>query len=470
MVRAGGLGIGSLAAILMLAFGPPGDMPKAAWAAASVAVLMAVWWISEPIPLPATALLPLILFPPLGVAPMPEIAPAYANPLILLFFGGFMLAAAMQRHGLHRWLALHMARIAGRTPVAIIASTMATTAFLSMWVSNTATAMVMFPIGLSIVDALKASEARADAPVWRDFPAALMLAIAYSATIGGMATLIGTPPNALFAAYMKSHGVTIGFGEWMRIGLPVALALLPLAWFVLTRVAFSIPSDLTVDTSAMGSPAKLRPPQKVVGVILLLTALAWLLRPLLDHYLPGLPLSDAGIALAAAVALFLVPEDWKAGRALLSWRDLTTVRWDVLILFGGGLALADAIATSGLATTIGEALQALVVVPLPLLLLIIMFSIVFLGELASNTAVAAIFLPIAGAAAIAVGAPALTFALPIALAASLGFMLPVATPPNAIVYGSSLVSSQQMLRAGLILNLTTVPIVALLTYLLGDTL
>lgn len=465
--RAAGLGFGIVTPALMLLAGPPGQVTGTAWAAAAVAVMMATWWISEPIPLPATALLPLVLFPFLGVAPISDVAPAYADPLIFLFFGGFILAAALQRHGLHRWLALHMVRIAGRSPSAIIAAIMGATAFLSMWVSNTAAAMVMLPIGLSMVDVLSSGRTADETTRWSDFSAALMLAIAYSATIGGMATLIGTPPNALFAAHMKAQGVTFGFVEWMRIGLPAVLVLLPLTWFVLTRISFSIPRDLAIDVDVLGRPAELRPQQKVVGLVLLATALAWLLRPLLSGYLQGIPLSDAGIALTAAVLLFLLPEDWRSGRALLSWSDVANLRWDVLILFGGGLALADAIAKSGLASTIGEALQALVVVPLPLLLLVTMFCIVFLGELASNTAIAAIFLPVGSAAVLALGVPQVTFALPIALAASLGFMLPVATPPNAIVYGSNVVSSRQMLRAGLVLNLTTVPIVAFLAYVLA---
>ncbi len=455
----------------MLAIGPPADMPQAAWVAAAVAILMATWWMTEPIPLAATALLPLVLLPPLGVAPLSKIAPAYADPLILLFFGGFMLAAAMQRHGLHRWLALHLARVAGRTPSAIVASTMGTTAFLSMWVSNTATAMVMLPIGLSIVDGLKSRTADSNAEPWGDFPAVLMLAIAYAATIGGMATLIGTPPNALFAAYMqKTHGITIAFDDWLKVGLPVVTALLPLAWLVLTRVVFSIPKGLRIEAASLGRPPPLNRPQKLVGTILLFTALAWLLRPFISSLIPGLSLSDAGIALTAAIILFLVPEDFRQGRSLLGWSDVAGLRWDVLILFGGGIALADAIATTGLAAAVGQLLQTLVALPLPLLLLITMFIIVFLGELASNTAVAAIFLPVAGAAALAVGAPPLMFALPVALAASLGFMLPVATPPNAIVYGSGLVSSQQMLRAGLLLNLTTVPIVTLFACLFSASL
>lgn len=468
--------IGLLAAAIMLIIGPPADMPQAAWMTAAVAILMATWWMTEPIPLAATALLPLVLLPPLGVAPLSQVAPSYADPLILLFFGGFMLAAAMQRHGLHRWLALHLARFAGRTPSAIIASTMATTAFLSMWVSNTATAMVMLPIGLSIVDGLKSQAAtldnqHPDTSNWGHFPAVLMLAIAYSATIGGMATLIGTPPNALFAAYMqKSHGVTIAFYDWLKIGLPIVAALLPLAWLVLTRVMFSMPKGLSIDVSSAGKPQRLDRPQKIVGVVLMLTALAWLLRPFAGHLVPGLSLTDAGIALTAAIILFLIPEDFQKGRALLGWSDVARLRWDVLILFGGGLALADAIASTGLAATLGQLLQALVALPLPLLLLITMFMIVFLGELASNTAVAAIFLPVAGAAAVAVGVPPMTFALPVALAASLGFMLPVATPPNAIVYGSGLVSSRQMLRAGIVLNLTTVPVVALFAYLFAASL
>lgn len=461
-----GLGLGPLAAAMMLLAGAPGEVPPAAWHAAAAAVLMAVWWITEPIPLAITALLPLVLFPPLGIGGIEAVAPAYADPLILLFLAGFMLAAAMQRHGLHRWLALRLLRLGGRTPASMVASMMAATAFLSMWVSNTATAMVMLPIGQSIIEGLREREGKL-----AQLPAALILAIAYAATIGGMATLVGTPPNALFASFMqKTHGISIGFFEWMLVGLPVAATLLPATWLVLTRVAFTMPTGLRFDATGLQDAGPLSRPQKLVGIVLVMTAAAWISRPLLAGLLPGLALSDAGIAMTAVIILFILPSSWLSRDPLLIWSDLKAVRWDVLILFGGGLALADAIAATGLAQWLGQLFHALGSWPAPLLVLAIMVVIVYLGELASNTAIAAIFLPVAGAAALGLGEPPLMLALPVAMAASLGFMLPVATPPNAIVYGSGLVTARQMLKAGTILDVLTIPIVAALAMLLGPLL
>ena len=429
---------------------------------------MAAWWMTEPVPLAATALLPLVLFPPLGIGRIDKVAAAYADPLIVLFLGGFILAAAMQRHGLHRWLALRLLRLGGSTPASIVASMMGATAFLSMWVSNTATAMVMLPIGQSLVEGMRDTKGRADMTGLGQFPAALALAIAYAATIGGMAALDGTPPNAMFASYMqKTHGVSIGFAEWLLVGVPVAVVLLPLTWLVLTRIAFVMPRDLRVDVAVLRDPGHLSRPQKMVGVVLLTTAAAWTLRPVIAGLVPALGLSDAGIALMGVMALFVLPSDRSGRNPLLLWSDLKGIRWDVLILFGGGLALADAIATTGLAHALGQLFHALDTWPAWLQVLAIMIVVVYLGELASNTAIAAVFLPVAGAAAIGLGASPLTLALPVALAASLGFMLPVATPPNAIVYGSGLITSRQMLRAGAILDIVTIPIVALLAMLIG---
>lgn len=455
----------------MLVAGAPEGMPPTAWHAATVAVLMAAWWIAEPVPLAVTALLPLVLFPPLGIGGIEKVAPAYADPLILLFLGGFILAAAMQHHGLHRWLALRLLRRGGRTPAAMIASMMGATALLSMWVSNTATAMVMLPIGQSLVEGMRETHGRSDPSRLGQLPSALILAIAYAATIGGMATLVGTPPNALFASYMqKAHGVSIGFAEWLLVGFPVVLVLLPVTWLVLTRIAFIVPKDIRFDVAGMHDPGPLSRPQKLVALVLLATAAAWICRPFVAGLLPGLALSDAGIALVGVIVLFILPSDWSRRNPLLSWSDLKGIRWDVLILFGGGLALAEAIAATGLAHALGQLFHALGAWPIWLLVLALMTAIVYLGELASNTAIAAIFLPVAGAAAIGLGAPPLALALPVAMAASLGFMLPVATPPNAIVYGSGLVTSRQMMRAGAILDIVTIPIVALLAMLIGPLL
>lgn len=415
-----------------------GGLSAPALAAAGVGLMMAIWWMTEAVPLPATALAPLALFPLLGVAPIAEVGAAYADPLIFLFLGGFLLARAIERWGLHRRLALAALAGAGGRPAATVGAVMAATAFLSLWISNTASAMVMAPIAASIA-AAKPADGR--------FAAALMLGVAFAATIGGMGTVIGTPPNALFAAYMReSHGVEIGFAEWMAVGLPAALILLPIAWALLTRVYFP-PAEGRIALT-LGESARMGPGARRAAVVAGLAALGWIARPALVAAFPGLGISDAGIAMLAALLLFTLPSGEKPGERLLDWSMAAGLRWDVLILFGGGLALAAAIDDVGLAAWIGRQAQALEGWPVLALLTVFALVIVYLGELASNTAMAAIFLPVAGAAAVGMGAEPLVFALPVALAASIGFMLPVATPPNAIVFIHPAVTRARMLRAG----------------------
>ena len=447
---------------MILSPSPPG-LPDAGWAVASLAILMMIWWMTEAIALAATALAPLVVLPLLGVKSIDAVAQSYAHPLIFLFLGGFLIAKALERWGLHRRFAAAILRHGHQGPAGLIASLMAATAFLSMWISNTATAMVMVPIAQSIIHSRRHDAGSAGDG--GDFAAALMLGIAFSATIGGMATLIGTPPNALLAGYVQTaHGIDIGFGQWMLLGVPVMAVLLPVTWLILTRLVFD-PGDsrefaigLLTDAA---QPAPLRLPfgAKLVTVIVAATALALVFRPLLETLLPGLPLSDAGIVMTAALVLFATPAGGPDAGMLLDWDDAKTIRWDVLILFGGGLALATAIDGSGLSRAFGSGLSALEVLPMALIVLVAMAAMVYLGELASNTAMAAVFLPIASAAALALGAAPLELVLPVGLAASLGFMLPVATPPNAIVYGSGEVSSRQMLKAGAILDVVAILIV-----------
>jgi sodium-dependent dicarboxylate transporter 2/3/5 len=285
-----------------------------------------------------------------------------------------------------------------------------------------------------------------------------------------MGTLIGTPPNALLACYMQdSQGIEIGFADWMLVGVPTVLILLPVTWILLTRIAFRVPWRATHSGPAheLPPPGPMAREEKLVAVIMILVALAWLTRPLIENLVPGLPLSDTGIAIVGALALFAIPARLATGTFLLDWKDLKDLRWDVLILFGGGLALASAIGSSGLSDWIGAIVSDLERLPGWLMILVVMTMIVYLGELASNTAMAAVFLPVAGAAAVGMGESALTLALPVALAASLGFMLPVATPPNAIVFGSGAVDARQMLRVGAVLDVIAILIVAGIALLLA---
>ncbi len=458
-----------LAALLLLTVHPEGLSP-AGGRVLALAAWMAVWWMSEAVPLAVTALLPLIAFPLMGIASLGTVAESYVHPLVFLFLGGFLIASAMQKWQLHRRLALHVLALSGGAPAAVIAAIMAVSAFLSLWISNTAAAMVMLPVGQAVVLTLRTTCPGASDAELADYNAALILGIAYAATIGGMGTLIGTPPNALFAAYMlKEHGVAIGFANWMLLGVPIVMVLLPAAWLLLTRGVFKVPlgshgeagNVLKAEVAAL---PRLSVGERRVGLVMLATAMAWMCRPLVAELLPGLPVSDTGIALTAAVVLFVLRAE---GRALIGWRQVVGINWSVLILFGGGLALAAAIDSSGLDGWIAHTAEGLADLPWLALITIVAVIIVALGELASNTAIAAVFLPVAGATAIGMGAGPLALALPVALFASIGFMLPVATPPNAIVFSSRAVSARQMLKAGICLDIIAIMIVVVMASLLG---
>jgi sodium-dependent dicarboxylate transporter 2/3/5 len=464
-----GFFLGPVGFALMLALPPPSGLSQPGWAIAAVGVWMAFWWMTEALPLAVTALLPLVLFPILGVRGIEATTPAYAHPLVFLFLGGFLLARAMNVWALDRRLAVSVLRLAGASPRRVIAGIMAVTAFLSMWISNTATSMVMLPIGLSIVTTLADNEEHHTAGV----APALLLGIAYAATIGGMGTIVGTPPNALFAAFMaETYEIEVSFLRWMLIGVPLVLILVPIAWVVLTRLAFRIPAQPSSRVTAVirEHALALEPmsrAERILTVLMLLVAACWIFRPLLISVVPGLRLSDTGIAITGAVLLFLIPVDVRRGWFLLSWKQAAAIRWDVLILFGGGLALAAAIADSDLADWIGARLTGLQALPILLLTLAVGVLIVFLGELASNTAMAAVFLPVAGATALAMGEPAFQLALPVALFATLGFMLPVATPPNAVIFASGAVEMRHMLRAGIVLDIVGILVVAVAIVTLG---
>ena len=428
----------------MFALPEPANMSAQAWATAAVAVLMASWWASEALPVAVTALLPLILFPTLGLSTIDEAAVPYANPLIFLFLGGFLIALAMQRANLHRRLALALIARVGTRPEATIAGFMGATAFLSMWVSNTATTMMMLPIALSVAGVVGSGG---------NFVVALLLGVAYAANIGGLGTLIGTPPNALLAAYV--------------------VVFLPLAWVGLVRL---YPIDATGGVGGEGAIAAERaamgpmsPAEKRVAAIFVAVAALWVGRPWLAG-LPGLGgLSDTGIALAGGLATFVVPAGRGRGR-LMDGAGARALPWEVLLLFGGGLSLAAQITRSGLADWLGAFLAGFGAWPLVALIAAVAALTLFLTELTSNTATTAAFLPVVAALAGAAGHPVLALAAPAAIAASCAFMLPVATPPNAIVFGSGKVRIGQMVRAGIVLNLSGIVIVTVLVYLLAPLL
>jgi sodium-dependent dicarboxylate transporter 2/3/5 len=466
-----GLALGPIAFLVMIMNAPAGFDPLA-WRTAIVAVVMAIFWVTEAIPIAVTALFPLAMLPVLGVSDIAAAASPYANEVIFLFMGGFILAKAMERWRLHQRIALWTISAVGTRPRQMVGGLMAATGLISMWVSNTATTVMMLPIGISIIHLVEKNRAiGGHASEKSNFSAAVMLGIAYAASIGGLGTLIGTPPNALFAGFIReSYGITISFAQYMMIGVPIVLVVLPLTWLMLTRVAFPIGTSELPDGRALiqrelaglGSVSR---GEWTVAVIFGLTTLLWVTRPLLAGVLPQL--SDAGIAVSAAVLLFLVPIDFKRGVFALDWESAKGIPWDVLLLFGGGLSLAAAISKTGLAGNIGNALRVLDQLPLVVVILSLVAVVCLLSELASNTATAAAFLPVAAALALALNENPLLITLATALGASLGFMLPVATPPNAIVYGTGYVTVPQMTRAGLWLDVLCIIVASVAVFTVG---
>ncbi|MGF1607075.1 MAG: SLC13 family permease [Rhodothalassiaceae bacterium] len=451
-----GLWLGPLLCGVILALPAPAGLSADAWTVVAIAALLASWWATEALPVPATSLVPLIAFPITGVLDADEAAAPYARPVIFLLLGGFIMAMALQRWGLHRRIALTVVAGFGAHPRSLILGFMAATALISMWISNTATTLMMIPIALSVVDSLSA-----DATNRGRFARCLLLGIAWSASIGGLGTIIGTPPNAFVVGFVRQQtGQEIGFLAWMSFGVPVAAALVPLAWIVLTRGSDRFAPDAVkggraVVADQLAALGGLTRPERRVALIFFVVANAWLWRLALKE-VPGLgALSDMIIAIAGALAMFLVPAgDSKDRHArLLDWPTAERLPWGVILLFGGGLSLARAVQVTGLSEWLGAALAPLAGLDLFVILLGITLLIIFLTELTSNTATIAALVPILAALADTSGVDPMILAAPAAMAGSAAFMLPVATAPNAIVYATGRVSIPQMARAGLLLNL-----------------
>lgn len=464
-----GAGLGPLWLAVTLLLPAPAGMSAAAWSTAGLAGLMAIWWIAETVPIPVTALLPLVLLPLLGLTRIEAAAAPYANPIVYLFLGGFLLALAMERWGLHRRVAFGLIGLMGVQPGRIVGGFLVAAATLSMWVSNTATALMMLPIAISVLALVPAE--RREEPALQAFGTALMLAVAYGATTGGMATLIGTPPNALLAGFMsRTYGVEIGFGQWMALGVPVTLVALPLVYLVLTKVAFKLgreplPGVADLIVAQRMRMGRISGAELIVAIVFGLTALGWIVRPWLAGWIPGL--SDTGIAMAGALVLFLIPAPGGEGRFVMSWDAAKSVPWDVLLLFGGGLSLAAQIQDSGLSAWLGDQAARMDGWPIIVIVAVLSFGVLMLTELTSNTATAATFLPVVAAVAVSLGQNPLLLLVPTALAANCSYMLPVGTPPNAIVFGGGRVTLPQMARAGLWLNVLLVPLIVGAMWLLA---
>ncbi|MDP5053301.1 MAG: SLC13 family permease [Congregibacter sp.] len=434
-------------------------MPPAAWKVAAIAMWMAIWWATEVVPVAVTAFLPLICFDLLGIAPMQEVAQSYAHPIIYLFLGAFMLAIAVEKWSLHRRMALWILTRTGTDGKRLILGFMLVGALLSMWMTNTSTTMMLLPIAASVGALIAEQASRGQEAFVRDFQIALMLGLAYSTTIGGLSTLVGTPPNVFLAGFLQdSYGLSIGFADWMMIGVPLSATLLPLGWWILTSVAYSVTIPASEQTQAVITQmqrdiGRITTPERRVGLLFLLVITLWMFRSMLQQ-IPGLGgLDDSGIVMAAALLLFVVPSGVSGRGPLMNWSDVTQLPWGVLILFGGGLSLAAQVSGSGLALWLGEGLSLLGSMGLIVLVLASAGLVVFLTELTSNLATAATFLPVVAAIALQSGIDPLVLCVPVTLAASCAFMLPVATPPNAIVYSSGVLRIPDMIRAGFIMNL-----------------
>ncbi len=474
-----GLVLGPVLFLVMLFMPTPTGMEPGAQKMAAVACLMATWWMTEAIPIPATSLIPIALFPLMGIMHTKKAAAPYASHLIFLFMGGFIIALAMQRWNLHRRIAMNIVKLVGFSPGRLIFGFMAATAILSAFVSNTATTVMMMPIGLAIITHVITEGKKEGLDKTIDFSPEkfafglnLMLGIAYAASIGGVATLIGTPPNTVLAGYLqKTYGYEITFASWMKVGVPLVVIFLPLCWLWLIKIANpmklkKVPGGRDLINSELKTMGKMNSGERWTALVFGLTALGWIFRKKLGFmfYDPKM-ITDAAIAMTGALVLFLIPVNFKKNIFVMDWHWASKMPWGVLILFGGGLSMAGGFKVTELAAWIGNQVGLLDTAPILVLVVAVATLIIFLTELTSNTATSAMVMPILSAVAIGLGQDPLLLIVPAAIAASCAFMLPVATPPNAIVFGSGYVTIPQMVKSGFGLNVIGILITVAITYL-----
>lgn len=463
--------LGPAAFLLIMLTGPYEGMSPEALSVLASTVWIAIWWISEAVPIPVTSLLPLVLFPLTGGLDLATTGAAFGNKIIFLYLGGFLLAIAIERWNLHRRIALYVISLFGTSAKKMVLGFMVATGFLSMWISNTATAVMMLPIGMALIKQFGTGLSAGGSPDSSsyNFGKVLMLGIAYSASIGGMATLIGTPPNIVLAGVVsETYGMEIGFTDWMLFATPLAVTLLALSWVYLTNFSFNIKTikfeggreGIEAQRKALG---KISFEERTVLVVFLMTAGAWITRSfILNNFLPAL--DDTIIAIAAAVLLFILPSKNKKGQRIMDWDAAKKVPWGIILLFGGGLAIAAAFESSGLASWIAGQVTVFKGVSLVILLLVVLLLINFLTEITSNTATTSMILPILAPIAFTMDVHPFGFLFGAALAASCAFMLPVATPPNAVVFGSGYLKMIDMIKTGFLLNLVSVVIIFLYVY------
>ncbi len=433
-------------------------MSSAAWRTSAVGMWMAIWWATEAVDVAITALLPLVTFDLMGISSIKEAAAPYAHPIIYLFLGAFILALAVQRWNLHQRIALIILSRTGTDAARLIGGFMVVAAILSMWMTNTSTTMMLTPIALSVAAVIQKNVPNISREQGREFEIALLLGLAFSATIGGMATLIGTPPNALLAAFLEeNYSIQVGFVDWIKLGVPISIVLIPFTWVILTRWVYIVEIDSSKEAldHLLAMKSELGPitlAEKRVAIVFLFVVLGWIFRGSLANWFSIKGISDTSIAVMGAIALFLLPSGNTQQTRLLVWNDLRSLPWGVLILFGGGLSLASAISSSGLAQWLGEGLAPLVALGVVVMIFGATALVVFLTEMTSNLATTATFLPVIGAMAVESGIDPMLLCVPVTLAASCAFMLPVATAPNAIIFSSGKITIPQMVRVGFLIN------------------
>ena len=460
-----------LGVFFIILFSPhPESLSSTGWTVAAIALLMAIWWATEAVPVPVTALLPLALFPLLGVDDIKTTALPYANPNIYLFLGGFILALGIESSGLHKRLALRMLIAIGSSGAKLVGGFMLVSAVISMWVMNTSTTLMLLPIGLAVCATVAQTIPNFSSQERKHFEISLLLGIAYAASIGGMSTLVGTAPNIIFVGFMQeTYGLEISFIDWMKLGVPLSAIMLFASWYAITKFIYPVTFIASMETklqlkNMLYDLGPMGRDEKKVLIIFSFAAIAWMLRTLLDNFIPLL--TDAGIAVLAALSFFLIPSE-NNKTDLLTWDQANKLPWGLLVLFGGGLSLASSIGSSGLGSWIGQALTILDNVPPIILILAVATLIIFLTELTSNVATTSTFLPVVGAVAVALGIAPVALTIPVVLAASCAFMLPVATPPNAIVFGSGKINIPDMMKAGFALNIIGIILVTMFAYYLA---
>ncbi len=458
--------LGPLSFLIMEMVGPPESMNIEAYHVLASTVWIAIWWVMEAVPIAVTALLPILLFPMTGALDIGSTTESFGHKYIFLYMGGFILAIAIEKWGLHRRIALNIIRIIGSNVSNIILGFMVATAFLSMWISNTATSVMMLPIGTAIVSQFK-KNTNGSAHDGNALGKALMLGIAYSASIGGIATLIGTPPNLVLAGILEEiYNVKLSFFEWMMFGLPTSAILTVICWRYLTKYAFrfdeiEFPGGKGEIREMIRALGKISFEEKAVLVVFICTAFAWIFRSLLQKVIPGL--DDTIIAMTSAVVLFMIPDKTRS-RKLIKWKEAVKLPWGIILLFGGGMALAKGFTTTGLAEWIANQMTRMDGLTLIVLILVLVTIVNFLTEITSNLATTAMLLPVLAPMALSFNLHPFMIMVPVTLAASCAFMLPVATPPNAVVFGSGYLRIPDMISSGFWMNLISIMLITIATY------